>query len=123
VKDSRLDTSPFGSGIALISCKGVNLTSNEIARNAYYGIDIQESKDITITGNLLENNDRSAVMLEYLFKGCENADVRNNIIRYNNGYAVESYAGRNIKVGSNSFEGNNSEKPALISEEKKMIMQ
>lgn len=124
VENSRFVTSPFGSGIALISCKNAEITSNEIARNAYYGIDIQESANITISGNLLENNDRSAVMLEYLYKGNENTDIKNNIIRYNNGYAVESYAGRNVKVGTNTLEGNNSgTKQTLLSEEKKIIMQ
>ncbi|NJK95853.1 MAG: hypothetical protein HC905_13915 [Bacteroidales bacterium] len=68
VCDCRLVTSPFGSGLALVSCNTVEVAACEIARNAYYGIDIQESEKITIAGCLIENNDRSGVMLEYLLK-------------------------------------------------------
>jgi parallel beta-helix repeat protein len=124
IKDSRLDTSPFGSGIALVSCKTVEITSNEIARNGYYGIDIQESAKITISGNLIENNDRSGVMLEFLSKGNKNIEIKDNIIHYNNGFGIESYATAMIKADVNTLTGNNSgTKQSLISEEKKIIMQ
>jgi parallel beta-helix repeat protein len=123
VCDSRLVTSPFGSGLALVSCNDVEVAACEIARNAYYGIDIQESENISISGCLIENNDRSGVMLEYLFRGCNSIDVKSNTIHYNNGYGIESYGGRNIKTAGNVLIGNSSgEKQLLVSEEKKMIM-
>jgi parallel beta-helix repeat protein len=124
IKDSRLDTSPFGSGIALVSCKTVEVISNEIARNGYYGVDIQESANITLAGNLIENNDRSGVILEFLSKGNQNVEIKNNIIHYNNGFGIESYSTVKIKLGSNNLTGNSSgAKQSLISEKKKIVMQ
>ncbi len=124
IKDSRLDTSPFGSGIALVSCKNVKVTSNEIARNGYYGIDIQESANISISGNLIENNDRSGVMLEHLSSGNQNVEIKDNIIHYNNGFGIESYSTAKIAVGTNILTGNSSvAKQSLVSEDKKIVMQ
>lgn len=124
VKNSRLDTSPFGSGIALVSCKTVEVTSNEIARNGYYGIDIQESANISISGNLIENNDRSGIMLEFLSKGNQKVYIKDNTIHYNNGFGLESYSTAKIAVGINNLTGNSSgAKQSLVSDEKKIVMQ
>lgn len=124
IKDSRLDTSPFGSGIALVSCKKVDVISNEIARNGYYGIDIQESANISVSGNLIENNDRSGIMLEFLSKGNQNIEIKDNVIHYNNGFGIESYSTAKITVGTNNLTGNSSgAKQSLVSDEKKIVMQ
>ncbi len=123
IKDSRLDTSPYGSGIALVSCKNVEVVSNEIARNGYYGIDMQESANVTVKGNLIENNDRSGIMLEFLSKGNQAVEISDNIIHYNNGFGIESYATAQVKAGVNTLTGNLGTKQSLISEEKKIIMQ
>lgn len=106
VRDSRLDTSPFGSGIAIEHCTLAKVTNCEVARNAYYGILISESKEIIITGNLIEANDRSGIMAEYLHNGSQNISIRNNKIQYNNGFAVESYAVNKITVNDNIYTGN-----------------
>ncbi|HEX3009836.1 MAG TPA: right-handed parallel beta-helix repeat-containing protein, partial [Bacteroidales bacterium] len=124
VKNSRLDTSPFGSGIAMISCKKAEVSSNEIARNAYYGIDLQESEKINLNGNLIENNDRSGVMLEFLANGNSNIEIKNNIIHYNNGFGIESYASQDIKESNNKLTGNSSGKEqTLVSNDKKILME
>ncbi|MGN6533375.1 MAG: right-handed parallel beta-helix repeat-containing protein [Ginsengibacter sp.] len=106
VKDSRLVTSPNGSGIALDHCTNVSVSNCEIARNGYYGLLISESKNITASSNLIEGNDRSGVMTEFLQNGSENINIRNNTIHYNNGYAVESYAAKKIQVLNNRNTGN-----------------
>ncbi len=69
IKGSRLDTSPFGSGLSLGHCQDVEVTDTEIARNGYYGILIAESENVVIEKNLIEANDRSGVMMEFLDKG------------------------------------------------------
>jgi parallel beta-helix repeat protein len=106
IKDSRTDTSPFGSGIVLDHCSDASVTNCEVARNAYYGILISESKNIAVTGNLIEANDHSGVMMEFLSQGSEKVTVSKNLIQYNDGFGVESYAVRNAKVQDNTYGGN-----------------
>jgi parallel beta-helix repeat protein len=124
IKDSRLDTSPYGSGLAFDHCHFAKVTNCEVARNAYYGILIAESNNISIAGNLIEANDKSGIMIEFLYKGSEFIEVKNNHIQYNNGYGIESYAVRMIAVSANNYTGNgNSEAQQRLSEEKYIIMQ
>ena len=124
VKDSRLTTSPFGSGVLIEDCEEGSVSNCEIARNGYYGVSIAESKNISLSSNLIEANDRSGVMLEYLFKGSENISISNNVIHYNNGYGLESYAVKNGKAEKNVYVGNgkNAEQQR-ISNEKFILME
>jgi parallel beta-helix repeat protein len=123
VSDSRLDTSPYGSGIAFDKCSMAKVTNCEIARNGYYGVLISECTNISLSGNLVEGNDRSGVMIEYLFEGSENIGMNNNQIQYNNGFGIESYGTLKVLNANNSFAGNgNSEPQVKISPEKYIIM-
>jgi parallel beta-helix repeat protein len=106
IKDSRLDTSPFGSGIFLDHNINVAVTNCEIARNGYHGVLISESRNISINKNLIEANDHSGIMVEFLFRGSDNVLITNNIIHFNNDYGVETYAVRNNKVMKNIYSGN-----------------
>ncbi|CAL1518939.1 alginate lyase family protein [Chitinophaga sp. MM2321] len=83
ISDSRMDTSPYGSGIALSACQEAGIVNCEIARNANYGILLAECKNITVKGSLLEGNNRGGIMQEHLYKGNVNIDTRHNIIHYN----------------------------------------
>ena len=124
ITGSRLTTSPTGSGLSVDRCEGVSITNCEIARNGYYGVLLAESKDITIKGNLIEANDRSGVMAEFLFNGNENVTVSNNRIQFNAGYGVETYAAKNSKSVNNVYEGNgNDMSQEKISPEKFIIME
>ncbi|MCW3091042.1 MAG: hypothetical protein JWP81_2111 [Ferruginibacter sp.] len=106
ITGSRMDTAPFGSGIAVDHCENAVIADCEIARNAAYGVLVSESKNVMIKGNFIEANDKSGVMLEFLSKGSEKVTVTNNIIHYNAGYGVESYAAINSKVEKNQYAGN-----------------
>lgn len=123
VTGCRLVNSPHGSGLAIAHCWNVGITNSEIARNAWYGLLITESSGLTVEGNLIEANDRSGVMVEYLYKGSANIAIENNIVHYNNGYAVESYAAKNIIENNNTFTGNRSGNQVLLSNNKQIIMQ
>jgi parallel beta-helix repeat protein len=124
VKDSRLVTSPLGAGIALEDCSNVSVTNCEISRNGYYGILIAESKNISLIGNLIEANDRSGIMTEFLYKGSENVTMSNNLIQYNTGYGIESYAVKNNKIEKNALTGNgNSSEQQKVSNEKFILME
>ena len=106
VMDSRLSTSPFGSGISLSHCWNAKIMNNEIARNAYYGVQIAESRDINVSGNLIEGNDRSGIMVEYLSQGSARINAENNRIQFNGAYGIEAYSARNVKSTGNVFKQN-----------------
>ncbi len=122
IKDSRLVTSPYGSGLALTKCKNVQVENCEIARNAFYGLLITESQNVTVSGCLVEGNDRSGIMAEYLYNGSENVTLENNLIHYNKGYGIESYATKNIQASDNKLIGNFNSAEEKISIEKNIIM-
>jgi parallel beta-helix repeat protein len=92
VKNSRLDTSPNGCGVVLDKCKEAGISGCEIARNGHYGILVSESSSVSISGNFVEANDRSGILLEFLFRGSDSINLSDNIIQYNNGFGIESYA-------------------------------
>jgi parallel beta-helix repeat protein len=122
VKDSRLDTSPCGSGVALANSNNVVIKGCEIARNGYYGTLIRESNDIEVSGCLIEGNDFSGIMAEFLYDGCRDITIRHNRIHYNNGYGIETYAARNVVTRQNRIEGNKKcERQKFISKEKYII--
>lgn len=72
---------------------------------------------------LIEANDRSGVMMEFLDKGSNRIMVQNNRIQYNNGFGVESYATKNGTVKSNVYEGNGLAGQEKISAERRVIME
>lgn len=123
VTDSRLDTSPYGSGVAFDHCSSAKVVNCEVARNGYYGILISESNNISVEGSLIEASDRSGIMVEYLFKGCDYINISKNIIQFNNGYGIESYGVMRLLNTENTFAGNgNQEAQYKISPEKYIIM-
>jgi len=119
-----MDTSPHGCGIAFTNCTEASVSNCELARNAWFGALVTESKNISITGNLVEANDRSGIMIQYLYRGSENVSVSKNLILYNNGFGLESNAGKNIKVTENKYAGNGTDKKSneKISLDKTIIM-
>lgn len=123
VENTRLVTSPYGSGIALEHCTQALLTGCEVARNGYYGVLISESKDILVRQNLIEGNDRSGALIAFLYKGSEGVLMNNNLIHYNGGYAIESYAAKRSRYEKNIYEGNGPEPmQEKISEDKFVLM-
>ncbi len=123
INGSRMATSPFGSGIALDHCSDVVVTDCEVARNAWYGILVSESNKISINKSLIEANDRSGILLEFLYRGNSGIKIEGNLIHYNNGFGVESYSSTNL-TSRNTYAGNgNLSQQEKISAEKILIMQ
>jgi hypothetical protein len=123
INGSRMATSPFGSGISLDHCAGVVVTDCEVARNAWYGILVSESNNISINKSLIEANDRSGILLEFLYRGNSGIKINGNLIHYNNGFGVESYSSTNL-TSRNTYAGNgNQPQQEKISAEKILIMQ
>ncbi len=106
ITNCRLDTSPLGCGIAMANCSDVTINNCETARNGWYGILISESKNISITGNLIEANDADGIMVQYLYAGSENIRIGNNLIHYNDGFGIASYAAKNVTSSKNKYAGN-----------------
>lgn len=124
VKDGRFDTSPNGSGIAIDHCNTVSVTNCEIARNGYYGLVVMESENISISGNLIEANDRSGVMVEYLRNGSQQVIIEKNLVQYNAGFGVEMYSAKNSRSTNNRFAGNGKvTAQEKITNEKFMVME
>jgi hypothetical protein len=124
IRNSRLDTSPFGSGIALDQCRGADIYRCEIARNAWYGISMAGCENVSVKENLMEANDRGGMLLEYLHTGNKNIDIRKNLLHYNAGYAITAYALVNGTIQQNTYAGNgNNKAQELISPEQKVIME
>ena len=121
VERSRFDTSPYGSGVALTNCADAEISGCEIARNAYFGVLLTESANIAVAENFIEGNDRSGVMIEFLYRGSENIMVTGNQIQFNDGYGVESYAARAAKISGNRYI-RNSLPDEMISTEKHILM-
>lgn len=116
VVDSRLDTSPHGSGVALTKCSDAQVLDCEVARNAYYGILLTECKNIKIAGNFIEGNDRSGVMVEFLYNGSKNVSVTGNQIQFNDGYGVETYGATALTVSDNKYVSNSQDRQKISSE-------
>lgn len=89
ITDSRLDDSPWGSGLRLSFASDVNITNNETARNARDGIDVIESRDIHICGNLAEGNDGGGIMADALMDGCRRLEITGNLARCNGGFGIK----------------------------------
>lgn len=124
IRNSRLDTSPFGSGIALDHCRQVEVNSCEIARNAWYGISVGSCENVAIKENLIEANDRGGILLEYLHTGNKHMDVRKNLVHYNAGYGITAYGVVNGTIQQNTYAGNgNNKAQELISPEQKVMME
>jgi hypothetical protein len=124
VSGCRLVTSPYGCGVALDHCDTASVTDCEIARNGYFGLLVSESRNISASRNLIEANDRSGVMMEFLHRGSMHVKVHDNVIRFNTGYGVESHATTNLSVSNNAYAGNgNQEAQEKIGRDKTIIMQ
>ncbi len=97
ISDSRLDDSPWGSGLNLMHCSEIRIVRNEVARNARQGIRCSESRNIHIEGNLLEGNDGFGLLSDVVLDGTRGLEVVNNLVRNNGRGGIYVYrTGRTI---------------------------
>lgn len=88
IKDSRFSNSPWGSGIMASLCENIRIEKNESSRNKLDGIQINESKGMKISRNLLEGNDRNGLFLEQLNRGNSQISIHDNLIRTNGSMGI-----------------------------------
>jgi len=108
IHDSRFDTSIAGCGITLDNCSHITVNRCEIARNAWFGLLMSTSDNITIAGNLIEGNNNNGVISEFQYSGCRHINIINNIIQYNGGYGVEAFGAEQITLHGNQYDLNGS---------------
>jgi parallel beta-helix repeat protein len=89
IKHSRFDTSPGGCGLAFDQSRAIDISNNEFARNALFGVWLTRSQNIRILRNLAEGNDAGGFFLGAPAKGPQEIEVRRNLIRNNGGCGVE----------------------------------
>ena len=85
---SRFDASPYGHGIFIKFCNGVEILNCETARNKLAGIRCTESQNLTVNDNLIEGNESNGLSIDAMMDGCSHVTVRNNIAQGNTGYGV-----------------------------------
>ena len=86
ITHSRFDTSPWGYGIFVKSCDGVEILGCEAARNKLAGIRCVESQNLTINNNLIEGNERNGLAIDAMMDGCMNVKVKSNLAQGNTGH-------------------------------------
>lgn len=101
--NSRLDCSFKGSGLVLKSCSDVRIEGCEISRNGWHGITASDSRDLSVSGCLIEANDACGVFIDYLAAPSENLVIEQNKIQYNNGFALRSSAAKNLVSKDNDY--------------------
>lgn len=89
VRDSRLDTSPWGSGLNVSHSRDVTVSNSEAARNRLYGIRTTESENVRVAGNLVEGNDKGGIVFDVLMDGSRDVEVIENLSQNNGGYGIE----------------------------------
>ena len=106
IRDSRFDTSIAGCGVVLDNSSNITVERCEIARNAWVGLLMSTSNNITIAGSLIEGNNNNGIMAEFQYEGCSNIIINNNIIQYNGGYGVEAFKADKITLNGNKYDLN-----------------
>ncbi len=92
ISDSRLDTSTKGAGVFLKCSTDIGITSCEIARNAWHGVIVQDSGNVTVSGCLIEANNGDPVHIDDLLVTSKNISVKDCKIQHNNFYAITTNA-------------------------------
>lgn len=89
IRDSRFDTSPWGSGIDVSHCQNVTLLNNEVARNALHGVRVVDSSGVQVVDHLVEGNDGHGIVCDKQMDGCENITVTDTVSRNNGKLGIQ----------------------------------
>lgn len=111
VCDSRLDDSPWGSGLNLIHSQDIQVLNNEAARNTRHGVRCTESQDIHINGNLAEGNDGWGILCDVLMHGCRGVEIVDNIVQNNARGGIEVYRTGETRLQNNRLRDNGKNLP------------
>ena len=107
ITNSRFDTSPWGYGIFVKFCDGVEIIGCEAARNKLAGIRCTESQNLTITDNLIEGNEMNGLTIDAMMDGCSNVTVKNNLAQANTGHGIFFEKVSSLTTQNNTTKHNN----------------
>ena len=88
ITDSRFDTSPWGYGVFVKLCDGVEILGCEAARNKFAGIRCADSRNLIVNDNLIEGNEMNGLSIDAMMDGCNNVTAKNNLAQGNTGYGI-----------------------------------
>jgi len=89
VTGSRLDDSPWGSGLDVSESSEITVANNEAARNHAAGIHAAESNAIHIRDNLVEGTGQDGILLDGMIAGVRQAEVEGNSVHNNGGRGID----------------------------------
>jgi len=104
IVNTRLDTSPWGSGLDLSECENISLTGNEMERNKFNGIRGINVSRIKADGNLIEGNDGSGIWISAA-EGKSTGSLSYNVCQFN-GYRGITTNQTTIKLLGNNIAHN-----------------
>jgi len=93
IDGNRLDDSPWGAGFYVAESSDLVISGNEAARNHLSGIQIGDSREISVKDNLAEGNDGAGILFDFISEVNTNIKVVQNQARNNGGRAVEKRSG------------------------------
>jgi len=88
ITQSRFDTSPWGYGVFVKLCEGIEIVGCEAARNKLAGIRCADSNNLTVNDNLVEGNEMNGLAIDAMLDGCKNVIAKNNLAQGNTGYGI-----------------------------------
>ena len=115
VTDSRMDRSPSGSGIDVSNSRDVTISSNELARNGPDGLHVTEGRNIRADGNLAEGNDGGGIVADALMDGNDGVAAKQNVCRNNGGPGLAVSGSRGAVVEANMQVDNGGKAGARVS--------
>ena len=111
ISHSRVNNSPASCGFSLLNCFNIDVTSNEIARNAREGVRVNASYDIHFKRNLIEGNEADGVWLVGMSGKPRAIELSDNLIQYNGDTAVKGGLYVGAKLRANRDIGNKNPMP------------
>ena len=88
ITNSRFDASPWGYGVFVKLCDGIEIIGCEAARNKLAGIRCADSKNLIVNDNLVEGNEMNGLAIDAMLDGCSNVTAKNNLAQGNTGHGI-----------------------------------
>jgi len=106
ITGNRMDTSPWGNGIAVTESNNIKIAGNELARNRLNGVYIADCEKINLEHNLAEGNDTNGISLSVLINGNDGISLKNNYTRYNGKQGISTMGIKGVMMTGNKLSNN-----------------
>jgi len=106
ITGSRMDTSPWGNGIAVTESYNIRITGNEMARNKLNGIYVADCEKVNLEHNLTEGNDANGLSLNTLINGNSGVSLKSNYTQLNGKQGISIIGINGIVKNANILSNN-----------------